>query len=298
MTTARIVVFAYSDLGHACLKFLLDKNENVVAVYTHEDSPGEKLWFPSVRKLSEERGIMARADADLKDPKEVAVLRALSPDLIFSFYYRKLLSPSILKLARLGAYNMHGSYLPKYRGRAPVNWAVLNGETTTGATLHEMVEKPDAGDIVDQKAVEIGLDDTAATVQSRVTEAAVSILTRQIENLKTGAAPRFSQDHAHASTFGKRRPEDGEINWSWPALRIHNLVRAVTHPYPGAFGNLFGERTWIWRTRLKPLDPEGFLVTCGDGNQIEILSLQREGESEVTGRKFAERAVATTRRKQ
>lgn len=294
MNPPRILVFAYSDLGHACLKFLLDRKENVVGVYTHQDKAGETLWFPSVGGLALNHGVEVRTKEDLAAEEEKNLIRSLSPDLIFSFYYRNLIPTPILKLPKLGAYNMHGSYLPKYRGRAPVNWVVLRGETKTGATLHVMIDKPDAGDIVDQQTVEIGPDDTAAIVQARVTQAAVAVLARQIDNLKAGAAPRIPQDPAQASYFGKRRPEDGKIDWNWPASRIHNLVRAVTHPYPGAFGNLYGEKTWIWKTRLQPSN-EGLLVTCGDGNKLEILTLQREGEPEMSGEDFMKRHVAAGR---
>ncbi len=297
MNPLRILVFAYSDLGHACLKFLLDRKENIVGVYTHEDRAGEALWFPSVGRLALNHGVTVRTEEGLAVGHEQNFIRSLSPDLIFSFYYRNLIPTPILKLPKLGAYNMHGSYLPKYRGRAPANWVVLNGETRTGATLHEMIDKPDAGDIVDQEPVNIGPDDTAAIVQARVTQAAVAVLARQIDNLKVGKAPRIPQDPAQASYFGKRRPEDGEINWDWPASRVHNLVRAVTHPYPGAFWKLFGEKIWVWQTRLSPLDSEGLLVTCGDGRRIEIMTLQQEGEKEITGREFAERTGAPGRKK-
>lgn len=291
-TSPRILVFAYSDVGHACLKLLLDHGENVVGVYTHEDQPGEALWFPSVRQLAMDYSIPVSTQENLR--QDFARIQQLSAELIFSFYYRKLIPMSVVGLPRLGAYNMHGSYLPKYRGRAPVNWAVLNGETRTGATLHFMVEEPDAGDIVDQEAVPIGPDDTSALVQSEVTKAAVRVLLRQIENLKTGTAPRKPQDHTKASYFGRRKAEDGQINWSWPAVRIHNLVRAVTHPYPGAFGDLNGEPVVIWKTRLSVPHPacDGLFVRCGDENNIEIMSLQKKGEQEMTGKKFMERQLS------
>lgn len=289
MSAPRILVFAYSDLGHACLKFLLDKKENVVAVFTHDDKPGEEVWFPSVRRLAEDHSVLIRTEGSLADPGAQNFIRGLAPDLLFAFYYRKLLPSNVLCLPRLGAFNMHGSMLPKYRGRAPVNWAVLNGETETGATLHAMTPEPDAGDIIDQESVGIGPDDTASLVQSRVTRAAVRLLARQIEKLKTGTASRIPQDASKATYFGRRRPEDGEISWSWPAARIHNLVRAVTHPYPGAFGEILGGRARIWKTRLHPLDSDGLLMKCGDGHWIEIMAIQREGESEVTGKEFIDK---------
>ncbi len=296
MSSPRIVVFAYSDVGHACLNYLIESRANIVCVYTHQDNPWEKLWFPSVAKLARAHSIPIRIAENLQDKKEAEFLASLSPELMFSFYYRNMIPQTVLNLPRLGAYNMHGSYLPKYRGRAPVNWAVLNGETQTGATLHVMVKKPDAGDIVDQQAVAIGPDDTAAEVQERVTKAAVAVLSRQIDNLKAGRAPRTPQNQSEASYFGRRRPEDGEIDWDWPAARIHNLVRAVTHPYPGAFGKISSEKISIWKTRLQPIDNDGLVVTAGDGKKLEILSLQRDGEREISGIEFLKRHAAVGRK--
>lgn len=290
-TNTRILVFAYSDLGHACLKLLLDRKENVVALYTHVDSPNEKIWFPSAAALAKSHNVPVRTPDDLTTPEEQAALKKFAPDLMFSFFYRNMIPTPVLSTARLGAYNMHGSFLPKFRGRAPVNWAVLSGETQTGATLHVMVAKPDAGDIIDQESVPIGPDDTTAIVQARVTEAAVKILARQLENLKAGKAPHRPQDSSQASYFGRRRPDDGRIDWSWAAQKIHNLVRAVSRPYPGAFGSMEGVEHIIWKTRLtgkKVASPSAFgsggqvrradnrlFVTCGDGQELEILEFEK-----------------------
>jgi len=301
MTTPRIVVFAYSDVGHACLTHLLERGAAVVAAYTHADAPGETLWFPSVAALAREHGIPVELDADLSQDRALAALRAYAPDLILSFYYRALLPPAALAIPRLGAFNMHGSLLPKYRGRAPVNWAVLHGETETGATLHVMTPRADAGDIVDQEAVPIGPDDTAAEVQARVRDAAVTILERQLDPLLAGRAPRRPQDASRATTFGRRRPEDGAFTWDRPAAEIHNLVRAVTHPYPGAFTRL-GERTlYVWRTRnggwrapgARPgemrLIDDRLYVACGDEHWLEIVRAQLEGDIERPGAELARR---------
>lgn len=304
MTSPAIIVFAYSNVGHACLDFLLKKGENVVCVYTHEDKPGENLWFPSVKKLAQDHGVPVRIEENLDDKHAFTILRSYVPALIFSFYYRNLIPGSVLDLAALGAYNMHGSLLPRYRGRAPVNWAVVKGETETGATLHAMVAKADAGDIIDQERVAIGPDDTAAEVQSAVAKAAVVVLARQIDNLKAGKAPRIPQDSSRASYFGRRSPADGEINWNMSAQQVHNLVRAVTHPYPGAFGDVLGEKTWIWKTRLRQgsggqarSNDGDLIITCGDGNEIEVLSLQREGGPEMSGVEFMKRYAMVQRGK-
>ena len=239
----RVVVFAYSEVGYRCLELLLARGVPVAAVFTHEDDPNEKQWFHSVAALAERSGAPVHKPASLKDPAvEALLLQEIRPDLVFSFYYRHMIPMRLLRPARLGAFNLHGSYLPKYRGRAPVNWAVLNGEDHTGATLHCMVGKADAGDIVDQERVEIGPRDTAAQVTERVVEAAVRVLGRQVENLLSGTAPRIVQDESMATCFGGRRPEDGRIDWAWPRQRIFNLVRAVTRPYPGAFADFAGGR--------------------------------------------------------
>lgn len=295
-----IAVFAYSDTGHACLERLLDSGENVVLVATQEDSAGEQRWFPSVAELARSRGIEPVVFEQDGSPEAIARVRAAAPELLFSFYYRGVLPEEILEIPRLGAYNVHGSLLPKYRGRAPVNWAILKGETQTGATLHVMTARPDAGDIVDQEAVPIGPDDTAAEVQRRVTEAAVRVLERRLEDLKAGRVPRRPQEESAATRFGKRRPEDGRIDWSRTAREIHDLVRAVTHPYPGAFTDVFGGgKTYVWRTRLPNLGAhdnfpgqvrheEGRLyVSCGDDYYVEVLSLQRAGQEEVEAGRFS-----------
>ncbi|HEX6964982.1 MAG TPA: formyltransferase [Gemmatimonadaceae bacterium] len=303
MTRPRIVVCAYSDVGHACLAHLLERNANVVAVYTHADAPGETIWFPSVGQLAHEHGIPVFVDRNLTDAAEVAAFERLQPDLLFSFYFRHMLPSRVLAVPRLGAYNMHGSLLPKYRGRAPVNWAVLHGETETGATLHVMTAKADAGDIVDAERVAIGDDDTAAEVQQRVTGAAVRVLARQLDALEAGTASRRPQDHAAATYFGRRRPEDGAIDWCRSSGEIHNLIRAVSHPYPGAFAPLAGRTTTIWRSRRTSLAAHGaqpghhecrdgkLVVACGDDRYLEIVSAQRAGEPELTGAELGRRIM-------
>lgn len=304
MSTAspRIAVFAYSDTGHACLEALLGAGRNVVLVATHADRPDEARWFPSVAELARAKGIETVIVDDPKDPRLAETVRRAAPDLILSAYFRGILPDGILRTARLGAFNMHGSLLPKYRGRAPVNWAVLNGETSTGATLHVMTPLADAGDIVDREPVAIGPDDTAIEVQRRVTEAAVRLLRRRLPELEAGTAPRSAQNEADATKYRRRTPEDGRIRWTKPAKEVHDLVRAVTHPYPGAFSDIFGKRTFVWKTALPGLGAHDnfpgqirteagrLYVACGDDRYVEILVLQREGEAEMDASHFAAEA--------
>ncbi len=251
MSRARAVVFAYHDVGVRCLKALLSGGVEVPLVVTVADDPGERQWFASVAEAAREYGIevvTAESPGAARLDERVAVL---APDFVFSFYYRALLPEALLRCARRGALNMHGSLLPKYRGRAPVNWAILNGERETGATLHEMVARADAGDIVDQMAVPILADDEAREVYAKVTVAAEIVLARSLPGLLAGTAPRRPQPIVPGQYFGRRRPEDGRIDWSWPAARVHNLVRAVAPPFPGAFSDVGRGRLWIHRTRLE-----------------------------------------------
>ena len=261
---ARVVVFAYHDVGYECLGLLIARGINVVAVFSHEDSATEQIWFRSVVALAREHDLPVYTPKSVNEPEWIGRIRAMQPDLIFSFYYREMIADEILGLAPLGAYNMHGSLLPKYRGRAPVNWAVLHGETETGATLHVMVRRPDAGDIVDQEAVGIGPEETAREVFDKVTLAARTVLERQLDNLIAGRAPRRPQDESAAQYFGGRNAEDGRIDWSRDGRSIFNLIRAVTRPYPGAHTQSGAMRLTIWWA--KP-------VLCDSATPGEVISV-------------------------
>lgn len=252
--TPRAVVFAYHNVGARCLRVLRAHRVDIPLVVTHADDPSETPWFERVADVADDLGLPWIAPRDANGPDVQARLAALAPDYVFSFHYRCMLGRPILALARRGALNMHGSLLPKYRGRAPVNWAVLHGERETGATLHYMVDKPDAGDIVAQQAVPILPDDTAREVSDKVTVAAEICLDAVLPALLAGTAPRLPNDIARGSYFGGRTPADGRIDWSCSAHEIHNLVRAVAPPYPGAITRVAGAPARILRTRV--LDPD------------------------------------------
>ena len=286
MTSA--VVFAYHNVGARCLAVLLEQGVRVVLVVTHQDNPQETIWFDSVERLAREHGLPAITPADANDAAVVAQIKALQPDFLFSFYYRNMLRPELLALPRRGAYNMHGSLLPKYRGRVPVNWAVIMGERETGATLHQMVEKPDAGGIVEQEAVPIGPDETAAEVFARVTAAAERVLARALPALIAGSAHIRPQDLSQGSYYGGRKPEDGRIDWSKSAQAVHNLVRGVAPPYPGAFTRIGATTLRILRTRLEPnrrprsgapglyFEAGAYFADCGDGAVLGILDIEAQ----------------------
>jgi len=242
----RILFFGYSEVGFECLSVLLERGDNVVALFTHEDNPGEKIWFKTPAVAAQAAGVPIFTPEKITTPERMEQIAALKPDLILSAYYRNMISTKILGLARLGAFNMHGSLLPKYRGRAPINWAVLHGERRVGMTLHRMVKAPDAGAIVDSEGVDIGPRDTAAEAFRKALPCARRILARRIDALLAGKAPETPQDESQATYFGGRKPEDGRIDWTQPSARIFNLIRAVTDPFPGAFTDVGPARLMVW----------------------------------------------------
>ena len=284
MPSPRVLFFGYSEVGYATLELLLARGVDVVGVFTHAEDPAEASWFRSVPTLAAARGLPVFTPESLKDPVWEQRIRQLRPDLILSMYYRNMIPTRLLDLAPLGAFNMHGSYLPRYRGRAPLNWAIIHGEDHTGVSLHVMVKEADAGDIVDQQKVPIGPDEPVSAVIPRVRDAAVSVLGRQLNALLAGHPPRTPQDHSLATYFGKRTAEDGRIDWSHPAREVFNLIRAVSHPFPGAFADVVrGESTMrltVWSSRPlanpssshKPgeiLSIMPLIVACGTGS-LEI----------------------------
>jgi len=246
MNRPRILFFGYSEVGYECLSLLLDRGDNVVALITHEDNPQEKIWFKTPAVAAREKGIPVFTPDSVNTPEWREKIAALRPELILSVYYRHMIGTRILGLPRLGAWNMHGSLLPKYRGRAPINWAVLHGEPRIGMTLHRMVKSADAGAVVDQEGVDIGPRDTAEQAFRKVLPCARRVLARQIDALLAGTAEATPQDESQATYFGGRKPEDGRVVWTQTTTQIFNLIRAVTDPYPGAFVDMGGTKLMIW----------------------------------------------------
>lgn len=284
------VVFAYHNVGVRSLSVLLAHGVKVSLVVTHEDQANETIWFNSVRQLALDEDIPVITPPDPNQPEILAQIAALAPDFIFSFYYRHMLSPDLLNLAGRGCYNMHGSLLPKYRGRVPVNWAIIHGETQSGATLHVMTAKPDQGAIVGQKSVPILPNDTAFEVMQKVAVAAELCLDEVIVHLLQGKATHRPQALSEGSYFSGRKPEDGRINWQQNARQIHNLVRAVAPPYPGAFFDSHGQRVMVLHTRVTDeVNPERagqmwcdeagkIRAAASDGSILRILTAEINGQ--------------------
>jgi UDP-4-amino-4-deoxy-L-arabinose formyltransferase/UDP-glucuronic acid dehydrogenase (UDP-4-keto-hexauronic acid decarboxylating) len=293
----RALVYAYQEIGYLCLEELLRNKVEVAALITHPDDPHEEIWFPSVAKLARAHNIPVHETDEVKDPRWHELAKSYEPQLIFSFMFRRMISTDTLALAPGGAFNIHPSCLPKYRGRCPTNWALVNGETETGVTLHEMVRRADAGAIVAQERVAIGPDDDIADLYRKLGQAAPVMLARALPDIIAGDYPRLPQDEAAATKFGGRRPSDGKLEWGWPAQRIHNLVRAVAHPYPGAFYGDGDKQVFVWKTSLSGvaqkaepgtvLELNPLRISAGEGASIDIIKIQARGGKEMTGADFA-----------
>ncbi len=268
MSGPRIVFFGYSEVGHDCLELLVSRGDNVVALVTHEDNPHEKIWFKTPALVARANNIPVFTPAKVNSVESMECIAVMAPDLIISVYYRNMISMQILGLPKLGAFNLHGSLLPKYRGRAPINWAVLHGEPRIGMTLHRMVKRADAGAIVAQEGVDLDPRDTAEQAFRKVQPCARRVLAGAIDALLSGTAIETPQDESQSTYFGGRTPEDGRVYWKHRSREIFNLIRAVTDPYPGAFIEVNGSRLMLWWA-----EPDSPAAQGRHGRPGEVLSV-------------------------
>ncbi|MGF7417640.1 bifunctional UDP-4-amino-4-deoxy-L-arabinose formyltransferase/UDP-glucuronic acid oxidase ArnA [Providencia rettgeri] len=292
----KAIVFAYHDIGCVGLKALEKAGFDIQAVFTHTDDPNENHFYSSVARLSADMELPVFAPENVNHPLWIERIREMKPDVIFSFYYRDILSEELLAIAPKGAFNLHGSLLPKYRGRAPINWALLKGESETGVTLHKMVAKADAGDIIAQEKVAITDTDTSLTLHAKVREAAEVLLNKTLPLIEAGSYKSVAQDESQATYFGRRTAEDGLINWNNSAKEVNCLIRAVTEPYPGAFTYLGARKMVIWRARVLDdnqgkaagtvLSSDPLRIACGQG-AIEVISGQSETGLYMQGSRLA-----------
>lgn len=281
----KTVVFAYHDIGCVGIRALAAAGYRIEAIFTHADNPSENRFFDSVAKVAAELGVPVFAPDDVNHPLWVERIAAMKPEMIFSFHYRHLLSEEILNTASRGAFNLHCALLPRYRGRAPLNWVLVNGETETGVTLHHMVARADAGDIVAQERVAIDHADTALTLHRKLCAAAAGLLKDALPLMAAGRINAIAQDNSQATYVGRRTPEDGRIRWERPAAELYNLVRAVTEPWPGAFSYAGASKFIIWQAKVRTdfatarpgtvLSTAPLVIACG-GDTLEIVTGQSD----------------------
>ncbi len=289
----KTIVFAYHNMGVIGLNALKKHGFDINCVFTHKDDINENIWFESVSKWCQVNNIDYYTDVAINTKEWIEKIKLLKPDIIFSFYYRKLICKDILDIPPHKAINLHGSCLPAYRGRAPVNWVLVNGEKQTGVTLHYMIEKPDAGDIIAQKCIDIDFYDTAKTLYEKLETLATTLLDETLPKIKNNTINPIKQDEAKASYFGKRTKQDGLINFEKSAIEIYNLIRAVTRPYPGSFCYYKSKELIIWWALPTNIELEPKQIAIIDrhvyiGTKQGSLELK---EIEYDGKKYKEQEI-------
>lgn len=282
----RVVFLGSQEIGARCLRVILDAGHDVVGVGTFEPDAHEH-WTDEVARIAAERGLRRIKGRRFRTEEALEELRALRPDILFAIGWRWILPKAVLDIPPKGCLGIHGSLLPRGRGFAPVNWALLWDQPRTGPSLFYFDEGTDTGDLVGQKPFAITDADDADTVRRRLADASVELLSAHLEGLANGTAPRIPQPLEGATYGPRRRPEDGAIDWTAPPRAVFNLVRALTRPYPGAFTFLEGRKVLIWKVRVTETSAPGpgqaaagearLVVGAGDG-AVEILDGELEGE--------------------
>ena len=296
--SSKAVVFAYHDIGCAGIEALLSAGYDIAAVFTHADDPKENNFYGSVAQLCARNGIPVHAPEDANHPLWIERIAKLNPEYIFSFYYRNLLSEPLLATARKGAFNLHGSLLPKYRGRAPANWVLVNGETETGVTLHRMVKRADAGAILAQQKVTIERTDTGLSLHAKLRDTATALLRDALPQLAQGKLSETAQDESKATYFGRRTAADGKLDWKKPAEQLFNLVRAVTQPYPGAFCAVGEHKLIVWQADVvkgneglapgRVISVNPLRIACGEDSLVVKFGQRNENGLYLAGPSLAD----------
>jgi len=297
----RCVFIGTVEVSWHCLKTLLDLEE-VVAIFTAVDNnDGRISAYKAFDDLGRQYAVPVHRIANINAPEVVQQIRALRPDAIFCIGWPRLVKEPILSLPSKGCIGMHSSLLPKYRGGAPVNWGLINGETRWGISLMHLGTGADNGDIIGQATFDVGPDETCGEVYDKVTEAAMRALRTYVPMIANGTAPRVAQDESQATFYKQRKPGDGQIDWRRTARQLHDWTRALTHPYPGAFTFLEdGTKVTVWAARLtddskteaepgvvlRVVPFEGILVQCGSG-QLLLRRVQAEGAGEMAATVWA-----------
>lgn len=295
----RIVFMGTPDFAVPSLKALVEAGHEIRGVFTQPDKPknrGMKLQTTPVKEYALSVGLPVFQPAKLRDGEALGILKGLEPELIAVAAYGKILPVDILELPRLGCVNVHSSLLPKYRGAAPINWAILNGEDETGVTIMVMAEGMDTGDILAQRATPIRIDENAAQLFDRLAQMGAELLVETVAGIEAGTVKAVPQDESGASHAPMLSRELSLMDWSRTARQLHDQVRGL-YPWPAATAVVDGVRCKILRTALAEdageqapgtviqADKKGLRVACGSG-ALEILELQPDGKKAMAASAF------------
>ena len=296
----KIVFMGTPEFAVPSLRALGSAGYEVCGVFTQPDKPknrGMRLQQSPVKQLALGLGLSVYQPAKMRDGEALGILQELAPDLIVVAAYGKILPTDILDLPRLGCINVHSSLLPKYRGAAPINWAILNGEDETGVTIQYMAEGVDTGDILAQAKTPIDLNENAAQLYDRLAQMGAELLVETVKELEAGTAKPVPQDHSQASHASMLSREQSPMDWTRTARQLHDQVRGL-YPWPSATAVLDGVRCKVLRTALSgeatnkasgtvlQADKKGLRVACGDGAVLDILELQPDGKKAMAASAF------------
>lgn len=270
-----IFLFLGSRRGYAVLQKLIETRAKICGILCLIEDSHEEQFHPKVTAIAKEHDIPIFYTNAVKPSEYENVLRQIKPDIAFAIGWRYLINKAAYSLPPKGTLIVHDSLLPKYRGFAPMNWAIINGESKTGVTLFHIADGVDCGPIVKQLSTDISLQDTAKTVDEKIIKLYDRIIVESLAALESGDAKSTPQDESQASYTCKRTPEDGEINWNNAAIQIYNLIRGLTHPFPGAYTYLRGKKIYIWQAEL-PEQEVNYV-----GNIPGRILGKREGKIEV-----------------
>ncbi len=297
----KIVFMGTPDFAVPSLEMLVNEGYEVVAAVTQPDKPkgrGNKLTAPPVKEFAIKNGIQVLQPAKIKTSEFVEQMRELQPDLLITAAYGKILSKELLEVPVLGCINVHGSLLPEYRGAAPINWAVINGEEKTGITTMFTDVGLDTGDMLLKSELAIGPDMTVGELHDKMAVLGAQVLRDTLSELKKGTLKRIPQDDSVSTYAPMMNKELGLIDWSKKASEIHNLVRG-TDPWPGAYTLLEGNRMRVWKTvltkesadscqengRILKVDDQGILVKCSDENLL-LLEVQFDSSRRMSVKEY------------
>jgi methionyl-tRNA formyltransferase len=302
----KIIFMGTADFGGPVLEKLADNRENKIAVITQPDRPqgrGRKILPTPIKKIALDKGMEVFQPENINDEESIKRMEEFNPDIILVVAYGQILFSEILNIPKIGCINIHGSLLPKYRGAAPVNRAIINGEKEAGITFMFMKEKVDAGEIIFQEKINIFLDETCGELYYRLSDLSARSLPKLLEKIKSGKVERIPQDNKLATFARKMNKEDGKIDWSAKGEKVYNLIRG-TIPFPGAYTYYQGRKLKITRVRflsdyqdetdtgsLKPgrvvkTEKDSILISTGDKGMIKILRLIPAGSKELTANQF------------
>ncbi len=287
----RIVFMGTPEFAVPSLDRLLKDGHTVAGVFTQPDKPkgrGHKLAPPPVKELAMQHGLPVYQPEKMRDGQALAILRELAPELIVVVAYGKILPKDILELPKYGCINLHGSLLPKYRGAAPIQWSVLNGDPVGGVTTMYMAEGLDSGDMILSRSTPIGGDETSGELYGRLAEIGAQLLSETVMLIAEGKAPRIPQDDAAATHAPMLQKDQALIDWTKPAGQLHNLIRGM-HPWPVAHTLLEGKPLKVHKAAVAEgsgpagcvLDEKRMIVACGQG-ALELVEIQAEGSRRMT----------------